>query len=98
MSYVSNAILTFRYADAITRRKLADHQWAEINAHTVGGPKVWEADTFVRTYNHTPSKVIVDEARSCMNYCEGAVLVVHEEGHMDDEVHVWVGSRLEELS
>ena len=98
MSYVSNAILTARYMDKATHSALRDRGWACVN-EDAGGPKVWEADTYMRTWNHTLLGAIRSEAADALvGHAEGVVLVVHDESDEGDEsVHVWIGCALRPL-
>lgn len=97
MSYVSNAILSFAYADEATECAVLAAGYTRINDDAVGGPKWWEADTYLRTYNYTALDDIADEARACITgACWAPVLIVHDEND-EDEVHIWVGLTLRQV-
>lgn len=89
MSYVTNVVVSARYVphDAVGRLRSAYYMQVDGGA---GGPKVYEAVLFARTFNFAlPSEEILAEIGELIGDYSSSLIVIMHHQEDEDEVNAW---------
>lgn len=77
--------------DRASIEALQDNQFVSVGEYG-GGPKVYVADTFLRTWNYGTDTEILDTVGSCIGYADRVVVVIHYEGDEKEDYNVYIMS------